>query len=252
MALEAAQKFYAGETLQTGSLDRIKEAILERGVIHVATSNADKIREAAEIIRSFGLDLKVEGMPSLPDDYEEEPEPQLDVQGVAATKAIRAFQNAMTSMRLGNLGYDGRRYFPVAEDNAVNVIDEKTGEETPFPGVLVKRAFEDIPRDEDKVLVGCQRLINLFGGKPVNIYSSLAVSLDGQHATHFTGVVKGHFATEVMPGPYGFGFDAAIILDGMEQSLAQTPPQLKNAVSMRAKSWEMFLQGVGLLPQKAA
>ncbi|MCD7969884.1 MAG: RdgB/HAM1 family non-canonical purine NTP pyrophosphatase [Alistipes sp.] len=62
----------------------------------------------------------------------------------------------------------------------------------------------------------------------------IALILDGKEYL-FEGEVRGHIG-EVPAGDKGFGYDPVFIPEGYNETFAQLPPQVKNAISHRAEA----------------
>jgi XTP/dITP diphosphohydrolase len=71
----------------------------------------------------------------------------------------------------------------------------------------------------------------------------VAVARNGNLLGTFEGVVEGRIADEVR-GASGFGYDPIFIPDGFEQTFGELPPQVKNAISHRAKAIRALANGL--------
>ncbi len=67
---------------------------------------------------------------------------------------------------------------------------------------------------------------------------------DGEQLHLFEGHCPGHLA-EAPAGTHGFGYDPAFIPDGYKETFGQLPPEVKNALSHRAKAAEALVQWMG-------
>ena len=63
----------------------------------------------------------------------------------------------------------------------------------------------------------------------------VALARNGNFLRTFEGIVEGRIADEVR-GDSGFGYDPIFIPDGFEQTFGELPPEVKNAISHRAKA----------------
>jgi XTP/dITP diphosphohydrolase len=63
----------------------------------------------------------------------------------------------------------------------------------------------------------------------------VALARDGNLLGIFEGIVEGKIADKVR-GDAGFGYDPIFVPHGSEQTFGELPPEVKNAISHRAKA----------------
>lgn len=221
MARRPEVQGYLFETLQKHAFDDLRRAIIARGMIVFATGNDNKASEMEQILEAFGANLRIEtrrisGL--------------IEIQGtleqVCARKAVDAYRRASEVMKPEDLLSNGIMFPIGVEDTSLEVIALGN-----FPGPYVKALFEGA---ED--LEGCRRLVALAQGtdRRAIARTMLGFPIDSQNAILIEGRCEGMIASEVMPGDYGFGWDAAFIPVGFDASFAKIHPQIKNTISMRS------------------
>jgi XTP/dITP diphosphohydrolase len=115
-----------------------------------------------------------------------------------------------------------------------NIFGEDTGLEIDFlkglPGVNTARFAGDHRSDFDNI----KKVLDLLEGqsnRSAQFRTIIALIFNNEKYT-FEGIVKGKIAEEIR-GYNGFGYDPIFIPDGYEESFAELPSSVKNAISHR-------------------
>lgn len=87
----------------------------------------------------------------------------------------------------------------------------------------------------DKLLRELERVRSTDDRRGARFRCLVALARNGNLLGTFEGIVEGKIATEVRGG-YGFGYDPIFIPEGFEQTFAELPKEVKNAISHRAKA----------------
>jgi len=192
---------------------------LTRGATLVlASHNKGKLREIAEFLAPFGLDVKSASALSLPEPEETE-----------SSFIGNALLKARTAAKASG--------FTALADDSGLVVAALDG----APGVYSARwAGED-----KNFLSAMERVERELLAKKATDYSAkfvcvlALVSPDGEEQV-FEGDVHG---TLTFPprGDRGFGYDPIFIMDGMSETFGEIDPALKHASSHRAKAFEKLL-----------
>ena len=184
----------------------------------LASHNKGKLREIAELLAPFGLDVKSADALGLPEPEETES----SFIGNALLKA-RAAAKASGLIALAD---DSGLVVPALDD---------------APGVYSARWA-----GADKNFLGAmERVERELLAKKTTDYSAkfvcvlALVSPDGEEQI-FEGDVHG---TLVFPprGDRGFGYDPIFVMDGMQETFGQIDPDKKHAISHRAVAFEKLL-----------
>lgn len=167
------------------------------------TSNPGKFREAREILRPFGVRLRWL--------RQRLPEPQSDdLEEVARSKA--------SAVR-------GVRGYILVEDSGLFVASLHG-----FPGVYSAHFLR---------IWGFPPILELLRRRPrAAVFRSVAVLRHGRTLRSFVGEVHGSIATRAS-GRQGFGYDPIFIPRGQRATFGRLPPDVKNAISHRARSMSL-------------
>ena len=180
--------------------------------LYFATSNENKLREAAKILGLPVKQLKVEMM-----------EPQLwDIVDVSMEKARQAYAAA------------GKPLF--VEDTAI-YIDGLNG----FPGPLISWVRQTI---------GNPGLLKLLKGVDDRRAKTVAVVsfADGNEIKQFGGSEEGLIADEERGK--GWGFDPIFIPSGFDKTYGELGEEKKNEISHRAKAFKQFKEWLSVTRAK--
>ena len=170
--------------------------------IKFATGNANKLREAKEIL---GMDLEQVDLGDLPEVQ------TVDVEESVRDKCLRAHEALKA---------------PVLVEDSGLVFDAWSG----LPGALVKW-FEKT--------TGCAGMLKMLEGfENRGAKAQCFVALhDGERIQVAKGEVQGKVAFELR-GKNGFGWDVLFIPEGHDRTYAEMTAQEKNAISHRKKAFE--------------
>jgi len=180
----------------------------------IATRNKGKAREIASILGDLDLDIcDLEDYP----DFEDPDENTDSFTGNAAVKAITAA--------------DHTGEMCLADDSGL-VVDALGGR----PGVYSSRYAGSDASDEDRV----QKLLEEMADVPDNLRSArfvaaVAIALPGRLVAVTEGRCEGMIACSPR-GENGFGYDPIFIPQGMNKTMAELPPEMKNKISHRARA----------------
>lgn len=181
----------------------------------VATRNTHKTREIQDIL---GPQFVVRDLGAHPD-VPEIPESGTSFEENAKLKALAA------SSQLPAL--------VIADDSGLEV-DALGG----APGIYSARyaGVNATSRDKiDKLLRELARVREADDGRRARFRCVVALARNGDLLGTFEGTVEGGI-TETARGDSGFGYDPIFVPDGFEQTFAELPTQVKNAISHRAKA----------------
>jgi XTP/dITP diphosphohydrolase len=187
----------------------------------LASHNTDKLREIAELVVPFGLNVKSAGELGLPEPEETES----TFEGNALLKA-RAAADASGLPALS----DDSGLCVTALDGAPGIYSARwAGEAKDFAAAMarVERELKEKTTPDRSAKFVC----------------ALAFALPkGEHEI-FVGEVHGNL---VFPprGTRGFGYDPIFVADGMNQTLGEIDPDLKHAISHRAKAFAKLKQAL--------
>jgi XTP/dITP diphosphohydrolase len=195
---------------------------LARGAsLVLASHNKGKLREIAELLAPFGLNVKSAGELGLPEPEETEP----SFEGNALLKA-RAAADASGLPALS----DDSGLCVTALDGAPGIHSARwAGERKDFAAAMARVEHE-------------------LGDKKTRDYSAkfvcaLALAMPkGEHEI-FLGEVHGSL-TFPPRGARGFGYDPIFIMDGMTKTFGEIDPYLKHSISHRAKAFAKFKQAL--------
>jgi XTP/dITP diphosphohydrolase len=106
------------------------------------------------------------------------------------------------------------------------------------PGIYSARYAGTNATDRDKIdkLLGeLERVRATDDQRHARFRCVVALARNGNLLGTFEGIVEGRIADE-MRGDSGFGYDPIFIPEGFEQTFAELPTEVKNAISHRAKA----------------
>jgi XTP/dITP diphosphohydrolase len=192
---------------------------LARGTkLVVASHNPGKLREIKELLAPFGLDVKSAAELNLPEPDETEP--------TFAGNALLKARAAVKASGLPALA-DDSGLCVTALDGAPGIYSARwAGEKKDFAAAMsrVERELKEKNATD-------------FSAKFVSV---LALAEPKGETQIFEGEVTG---TLTFPprGSRGFGYDPIFVMDGMNQTYGEIDPDLKHAISHRAKAFEKLL-----------
>ncbi|MFT4303953.1 MAG: non-canonical purine NTP pyrophosphatase [Candidatus Woesearchaeota archaeon] len=178
---------------------------MKKNKLYFVTGNPDKAREASEIlvnvtVKAIDIDL---------------PELQGTPEEVVSEKAKLAYQKTKK---------------PVIVDDTGLAFNALNG----MPGIYIKHFLKAIgPKGVYKLLYG-------FDDKSGYSFTSIGYC-DGKQTIVFTGKCNG---TIVKPSSKGYGFkngwDTIFKANGLDDTFASIPAEIKNKISQRKKAFDML------------
>jgi XTP/dITP diphosphohydrolase len=196
----------------------------------IATRNAHKTREFAEIL---GGEFEISDLSSLPD-VPEVVETGRTFKENAILKALAVLQD--------------RHLLVVADDSGLEVDALKAA-----PGIYSARYAGENASDSRNVEKLLGELTRQRGAKRTARFRCvIALARDGNVLRTFEGATEGTIV-DLPRGKNGFGYDPIFVPNGFEQTFAQLPAETKNKISHRAKAARelaRYLKSAALLDQK--
>jgi len=189
---------------------------LETGRLVIASHNAGKLREIADLVAPFGVDVVAAGSLGLP----ETAETGSSFQANAELKARAAAEAAG---------------LPALADDSGLVVPALGG----APGIHSAR-WAGMERDFARAM---QRVEDELGGsadRSAHFLCALALAWPDGHCESFEGRVDG---TLVWPprGSHGFGYDPIFLPDGEALTFGEMAPPKKHAMSHRARAFAQLV-----------
>ncbi|MEM7440146.1 MAG: RdgB/HAM1 family non-canonical purine NTP pyrophosphatase [Pseudomonadota bacterium] len=188
--------------------------------IVLASHNAGKLREIAELLQPFGIEVV-----SAPDLGLEEPEEtETTFAGNARIKAHAAAKGSG---------------LPALSDDSGISVDELSGQ----PGVYTADWAEtpngrDFPMAMEKVWTLLEKK-SAAHPRRAQFRCTLCLAWPDGHDELFVGICPGSL-TWPMRGEQGFGFDPIFIPDGETETFGEMDPARKHAMSHRADAFTKF------------
>ncbi len=196
---------------------------LAAGRLVVATHNAGKLREIADLVRPHDLEAVSAAELGLP-----EPEETADsFEGNARLKAEAAAQ--ATGL-------------PALADDSGLAVEALGG----APGIYSARWAETPSgRDFDHAMRKVQEQLDaeeVPAPRVASFICALALVWPDGHSELFTGRVSGQL---IWPprGGNGFGYDPMFLADGMSETFGEIEPDAKHAISHRARAFRQLVEG---------
>ncbi len=202
-----------------------------RRLILLATRNAGKVRELAEVLAPLGID--VEGL----DGFDDLPEPVEDGETFAANAAKKA---VWYSTRTGQ--------WCLADDSGL-VVDALDGR----PGVhsaryACDRVADDAPRSEIDQANNRKLLDELDGvgddRRTARFVCHLTLADGETILAEVEDCVEGRIGHEPR-GSNGFGYDPLFVVPELDCTTAELPPERKNEISHRGKASRAMARVLG-------
>ncbi len=111
------------------------------------------------------------------------------------------------------------------------------------PGVYTARYAGENATDAENI----QKLLSALDGVPTEKRGArfvcvIAVAVPGEETRVFRGECHGRILTEIR-GIGGFGYDPIFYVEAYQQSLAEVPAEVKNAISHRSNALKAMAQG---------
>ncbi len=172
--------------------------------IMFATNNMNKVMEANEILRSFGIELISTDVKKI--------EIQSDSLREIAVYAVRHVYNVVKS--------------PVVVEDSGLFIEALNG----FPGPYSSYVYKTIG------LKGILKLMEGMGNRVARFVAVVALAISDKEIYVFEGVVEGYIAHEIR-GSRGFGYDPIFIPFNHSKTFAEMDRNEKNMYSHRGKAF---------------
>lgn len=193
---------------------------LQRGSsLVLASHNKGKLREIAELLEPFGLNVKSASELGLAEPEETES----TFEGNALLKA-RAAASASG--------------LPALSDDSGLCVTALNG----APGIYSAR-WAGESKDFAVAIARVERELKGTKDASAKFVCALALAMPkGEHEI-FVGEVKGHL--EFPPrGNRGFGYDPIFVAEGMKKTFGEIDPELKHSISHRAKAFDKLKQAL--------
>ena len=190
----------------------------------IATRNSGKLREIREILAPLGLKiLSLRDFPEIPEILED-----------GRTFAQNAVKKAtVAARRTGRVA--------IADDSGL-VVDALNGR----PGVFSSRYAGENATDADRYQKLLKEMAHVpKGRRGAAFLCTLAVASPEGKAEFVEGECRGEIAPSPR-GAQGFGYDPVFFIPGLEKTMAEVEPEVKNRISHRARALEKLKQ---LLPK---
>jgi len=189
----------------------------------LATRNQHKVREMAELLP--GVDLK-----PLPAEVELPPETgdSFEANALIKARAARAATGEVT----------------IADDSGIEAADLGGA-----PGIYSARYAGEGASDETNLAKLLREVNAAAGGRRAAYVCAIALIDEGGHEYVFEARCEGTLLRETR-GSGGFGYDPAFVPDETGhndgRTMAELPPEEKNAISHRGKAVRMLARHLGL------
>ncbi len=185
--------------------------------IVVATNNAHKVKEYAELLEGQKVELKsLLDYPNFPGVEED----GTSFRENAAKKALAACKYCDVPAFADDSGLE------------VEALDGR-------PGILSARYA---PTDKERIA----KLLDELKDKEdrrARFVCAIAIAINGEVIETFEGEVRGRIVDSPR-GESGFGYDPVFQPDGYEQTFGEMPQELKNKISHRAAAFKLALNFV--------
>ena len=194
----------------------------------LATRNANKTREFRELL---GEDFDVHDL-SFFDEMAIPKENGRTFEENAILKAVAASQDRHVQ---------DRHLLVVADDSGLEV-DALGG----TPGILSARYAGEHASDKenvDKLLTELARRDVPLDQRSARFRCVIALAREGKLLGKFEGIVEGS-VVELPRGSCGFGYDPIFLPNGFDKTFGESPIELKNRISHRARAIRAFRAGL--------
>lgn len=191
------------------------------GKLVLASHNPGKLREIAELLAPYQIDVVLAGALGLPEPEETE----TSFIGNARLKAVAA----ATASGLPALADDsGLEVMALSRDPGIYSA-RWAGPAKDF-GIAMARVL-DLLKD---------KTANDPAGRRARFVSALALAWPDGHCDEFEGEVWGEIV-DAPRGSRGFGYDPIFRPDGHDVTFGEMDPMLKHAISHRAEAFRLFV-----------
>jgi XTP/dITP diphosphohydrolase len=195
--------------------------LLTEPKIVLATHNAGKVREVAELLAPWNLDVVSAGSLGLPEPVETEE----SFLGNARIKALAASHASGLPALADDSGFS-----VAALDGAPGVRTADWAE---------TRQGDKVVRDYALAMGKVEKLARHAADRRAWFSCALVLALPDGHTEGFLGEAQGHW---VWPprGTNGFGYDPMFVPEGHNQTFGEMTPAAKHAISHRAAAFAQF------------
>jgi XTP/dITP diphosphohydrolase len=192
---------------------------LEGGRLVLATHNAGKVKEVADLLSPWGFAVVSAGALGLPEPAETEE----SFIGNARIKALAAARAAGLPALADDSGF------------CVAALDGAPGVRT------ADWAETPAGRDYAMAMAKVERLARHAADRRGSFVCALVLAWPDGHAEAFQGEAHGHW---VWPprGTRGFGFDPMFVPDGHDETFGEMDPARKHAISHRAAAFRLLAE----------
>lgn len=192
--------------------------IFRGGRLVIASHNASKAREIADLLGPFGVDVAHAAALGLD-------EPEEDGDSFAANARIKAVAAATATG------------MPALADDSGLVVRALNGE----PGIRSAR-WAGPGRDFSRAMAEVERRLARTGGsdRAARFVSALCLAWPDGHVETFVGHVDGRLVRPPR-GDRGFGYDPMFAADGYKETFGEMDPAGKHAVSHRADAFRKLV-----------
>jgi XTP/dITP diphosphohydrolase len=192
---------------------------LGAGRLVIASHNAGKVREIADLLRPYGIAVESAAELSLAEPEE-----------TGATFAENAALKARAAAHAANL--------PALADDSGLVVPALGG----APGIHSAR-WAGPDRDFGRAMAEVERRLQALGAgadRRAHFFCALALAWPDGPVEIFEGEVHGRL---VWPprGTRGFGYDPVFLPDGRDETFGEMDPEAKHAISHRAKAFRKLI-----------
>ncbi|GEO81457.1 RdgB/HAM1 family non-canonical purine NTP pyrophosphatase [Pararhodospirillum oryzae] len=188
---------------------------LSTGPLVVASHNAGKVREIADLVRPFGLEVRAAADLGLPEPEE-----------TGTTFAENAALKARAAAHAANLP-------ALADDSGLAVVALGGA-----PGLYSAR-WAGPERDFTLAMTKVNEALGHAPDRRAAFVCALALAWPDDHVEIFEGTVEG---TLVWPprGSRGFGYDPLFVAAGHDLTFGEMDPDAKHAISHRAAAFRLL------------
>lgn len=182
----------------------------------IASHNAGKVREIAELLAPFGVEVKSASELNLPEPEE-----------TGTTFVANAKLKSEASARGAGL--------PALADDSGLAVSALDG----APGIYSAR-WAGPNKDFDHAMNTVEKMLRGSEDRAAQFVCALALTWPDGHTEVFEGTVDGEI---VWPprGDKGFGYDPMFVPDGYEQTFAEMEPAKKHEMSHRADAFNKLV-----------
>jgi XTP/dITP diphosphohydrolase len=186
------------------------------GRLIIASHNQGKVREIADLLRPFAIEIVSAAKLGLPEPEETE----TSFSGNARLKALAAARQANLPALSDDSGLE-----VAALDNAPGIYSARwAGPAKNFDSAM-RRVLDGMKNATDR---------------SARFVCALALAWPDGHCEIFEGVIKGTIAPEKR-GDCGFGYDPIFLPDGATSTFGEMEPEAKHAISHRALAFRKLI-----------